>query len=258
MKTPFGPAARAKAADDDRRHQPAAQVAIVQAPGAVPEGLQAVALQLECALRLAEHRAQEVGIEVLAAARRGGIRRRREAPVMTVDVLDRELGVERDGEQPAPGHHRARIGRAVGELVPDVRAERGERDAGREDGAEPVPGRGRLAAREQVEAEVGLRPRAETEQVARACHPCHRDPEHEQGRQREIQQRVQQPRMTVGRFLEIVAERFVAQDHDAVDHDETEPHPGAAQQDAGQRGEREQVNRQEPSVLDHGVPPGTG
>ncbi len=193
---------------------------------------------------------------MLAAPGRRGILRRGEATMMPVHVLDRELGVERDGKQPTPGDHCAAVGRTVGELVPDVRSQCRKRDARRQDGAQPMPRRRSFTLREQVDAEIGLHPGTEAEQVAGAGHPCHGDAQHEQCRQREVQQRVQQSRMPVAGLREIVPEQLVAENHHGVDHDEAEPHPRAAEQDAGHGGEGEQVDAHESQVLGHRLAPG--
>jgi len=170
---------------------------------------------------------------------------------MAVDVLDGKFCIERDCKQPATDDHGGGVGRAVREFVADVGGERREGDCARQDATDPMPGRRRFTPGQQVEPEGRLRPGAQAEQVARAGHPCHRESDREQCRHRQVQQRVQQPRMPVSRLVERVAEERIAQDRAAIDDGEPEPHPGAAEQQAGNGGDSEGIDAQEAQVLEH-------
>ena len=171
--------------------------------------------------------------------------------MMAVHVLDRELGIEGESQEPAPGEHCAAIGRAVRQLVADVRADGGKGNAGGQHGAEPVQGPGGLTAREHVDARAGLHPGAEAEEITRTRHPRHHDAQQAEHRQREIEQCVEYGRVVVGGLRMVVAQELVARDHDAVDDAESEPHPRTAECDAKRRRQREHVDPHEARVLEH-------
>src|SRR5512134_2653140 len=78
---------------NERGHQPAAQIAVVNAPGGMTQRLQAATLEGCRTARLPPDRPQEKRVEVLAAARRGGILGCRKTTMVAVDVLDGKLGI---------------------------------------------------------------------------------------------------------------------------------------------------------------------
>ena len=108
---------------------------------------EALALDLPGADVALDRRGDDVEVHVAAARRGGRVERRGDVAMVAVHVLDREVGVEAEGEQPAADDHRDLVPGAVRQFMRGDGADHADHQSGQQHASRRGPGASTLHAR---------------------------------------------------------------------------------------------------------------